>query len=164
MVASPLDKDKRIDQLEQQVINLQSFVLELAAINQSLLERLAKYENPKNSHNSSIPPSKDDNRPFKSKSLREVTGKKPGGQPGHEGKTLEMVSLPDGIVVHNPLFCTHCGSDISHLPSEMVERRQVVEIPPIKPVYIEHQVFARTCTCGHTIIGSFPQEITHVIS
>jgi transposase len=164
MVASPLDKDKRIDQLEQQVINLQSFVLELAAINQSLLERLAKYENPKNSHNSSIPPSKDDNRPFKSKSLREVTGKKPGGQPGHEGKTLEMVSLPDGIVVHNPLFCTHCGLDISHLPSEMVERRQVVEIPPIKPVYIEHQVFARTCTCGHTIIGSFPQEITPGIS
>jgi len=38
--------------------------------NDILKEKLAKYENPKNSNNSSLPPSKDENRPFKSKSLR----------------------------------------------------------------------------------------------
>ena len=58
----------------------------------SLKEKLAKYENPKNSNNSSIPPSKDENRPFKSKSLRKKTGRKPGGQKGHKGTTLEMTS------------------------------------------------------------------------
>jgi regulator of replication initiation timing len=42
--------------------------------NAFLKEKLAKYENPKNSNNSSIPPSKDENRPFKSKSLRKKTG------------------------------------------------------------------------------------------
>lgn len=68
------------------------------------------------------------------------------------------------IVAHNPLYCNHCGLDMSHLPSEMVGRRQVVEIPPIKPIYIEHQSFVRTCTCGHTIISSFPNDITPGIS
>jgi transposase len=157
METNPIDKDRLIADLQQEVKMLKAIVFEL-------IERLAKYENPKNSRNSSIPPSKDENRPFKSKSLREVSSKKPGGQIGHEGKTLEMVSVPDQIVVHNPLFCNHCGLDISHLPAEMVERRQVVEIPPIKPIYIEHQIFARTCTCGCTITCSFPAEITPGIS
>jgi transposase len=159
-----MDKDKRIKELECQLRDIQSIVTELIFINKSLIDRLAKYENRKNSSNSSMPPSKDENRPFKTKSLREASGKKPGGQPGHEGKTLEMVSSADVIVVHNPLYCNHCGLDMSHLPAEMVERRQVVEIPPIKPIYIEHQSFARTCTCGHTIIGSFPNDITSGIS
>ena len=88
MAANPIDKDKRIAELEQEVKKLTAIVFEL-------IERLARYENPKNSRNSSTPPSKDENRPFKSNSLREVTGKKPGGQSGHEGKTLEMVSVPD---------------------------------------------------------------------
>lgn len=157
METSPIDKDKLIEDLQQEVKKLQAIIFEL-------LERLSKYENPKNSRNSSIPPSKDENRPFKSKSLREVSGKKPGGQIGHEGKTLEMVSEPDQIVAHNPLFCNHCGRDISNLPAEMIERRQVVEIPPIKAMYVEHQIFSRTCTCGCTITGSFPAEITPGIS
>lgn len=157
METNPIDKDKLIADLQQEVKLLKAIVFEL-------IERLSKYENPKNSRNSSIPPSKDENRPFKSKSLREVSGKKPGGQIGHDGKTLEMVSVPDQIVLHNPLFCTHCGLDISHLPAEMAEKRQVVEIPPIKAVYIEHQVFSRTCTCGCIITGSFPVEITPGIS
>ena len=157
MLDDTIDKDKRISELAAQV-------LELIAINKILLEKLAKYENPKNSRNSSIPPSKDENRLFKSKSLREKSGKKPGGQPGHEGKTLEMVSSPDEIFEHIPMFCKHCGLDLSYLPTEMVERRQIVEIPPIKPVYIEHQAFARTCTCGHIVSGSFPDGVTPGIS
>jgi transposase len=157
MAANLIDKDKRIAELEQEVKKLTAIVFEL-------IERLARHENPKNSRNSSTPPSKDENRPFKSNSLREVTGKKPGGQPGHEGKTLEMVSVPDQIVVHDPIYCKQCGLDIRQFPATMVERRQVVEMPPINPVYIEHQVFARTCTCGCTITGTFPEGITQGIS
>ena len=158
------DKDKRIAELEAQVKELKNLVNELIAINKSLQNRLSKYENPKNSRNSSIPPSKDENKPFKSKSLRKKSGKKPGGQNGHEGKTLEMVSVPDKIIGHIPGYCNHCGLDLNHLPAQMFERRQVVEIPPIKPLYIEHQAFSRTCTCGHTVYSSFPQDITPGIS
>ena len=69
-------------------------VNELKAENKELKLRLAKYETPKNSSNSSIPPSKDENRPQR-RSLREKTGRKPGGQHGRKGNTLKKVSIPD---------------------------------------------------------------------
>jgi len=49
-----------------------------------------------NSTNSSKPPSSDPNRKKRSKNK---TGKKPGGQKGHVGKTLEKVDDPDNIEV-----------------------------------------------------------------
>ena len=130
----------------------------------SLEERLSHYENPKNSRNSSIPPSHDYTRTLKTRSLRESSGKNPGGQPGHEGKTLEMVEKPDEVVEYIPQFCTCCGYDLSQLQAKFVERRQEVVLPVIKPIYVEHQVFQRTCLCGHTIIADFPSGITPGIS
>ncbi|MGY0426976.1 MAG: hypothetical protein ACWIPI_09165, partial [Polaribacter sp.] len=43
-----------------------------------LKKRLAKYETPKTSRNSSAPPSKDENRPKANQSLRKSLGKKSG--------------------------------------------------------------------------------------
>ncbi|MGY0425512.1 MAG: hypothetical protein ACWIPI_01600, partial [Polaribacter sp.] len=43
-----------------------------------LKKRLAKYETPKTSRNSSVPPSKDENRPKANQSLRKYSGKKLG--------------------------------------------------------------------------------------
>ena len=58
----------------------------------NLLERLAKYENPdKNSNNSSTPPSKEhikDEIFRRTRNLRKPSGKKPGGQKGHDGHKL----------------------------------------------------------------------------
>ena len=96
----------------------------LSTLRMRLKEKLAKYENPKNSNNSSIPPSKDENRPFKSKSLRKKTGRKPVGQKGHEGTTLEMVSDPNEIIDHSPKYCECRGKDIGAITGEFVERRQ----------------------------------------
>ena len=70
--------------------------------NTQLRERLAKFENPKNSLNSSIPPSLDGSRPKRNQSLRKGTGRKPGGQPGHKGNTLKMTPYPDHIVELRP--------------------------------------------------------------
>ena len=53
----------------------------------------------KDSHNSSKPPSSD-GLAKKPKSLRQSGGRKPGGQAGHEGTTLERVATPDVIVQH----------------------------------------------------------------
>ncbi|WP_430906616.1 hypothetical protein [Maribacter sp. 2-571] len=52
-----------LQQLEHRIEVLESDNLLLSRENASLRERLSKYENPKNSRNSSIPPSKDENRP-----------------------------------------------------------------------------------------------------
>lgn len=92
-------------QLMERIRFLEARVLELE-------REHAKYRTPKNSNNSSIPPSKYENRPKKTQSLRENSGKKPGGQPGHEGHTLEMSSVPDAITDHIPGFCSCCGYDL----------------------------------------------------
>ena len=75
---------KRIGQVEQEHAKLKQEYTGLKAENLKLKERLSKYETLKNSNNSSIPPSKDENRP-KRKSLREKTGC------GRVGKQAEKV-------------------------------------------------------------------------
>jgi transposase len=116
---------ERVDKLEQENISLKA--------------ELAHYKNPKNSRNSSILPSKDENRPLKTKSLRISSGKKAGGQKGHEGNNLVMTFKPDYIVDHKPEFCQSCGKDLSSFESELISKRQIVDIPPITPQYTEHQ-------------------------
>lgn len=126
----------------------------------SLLEaELTIYKNKKNSNNSHTPPSKDENRPKKNQSLREKSDKKPGGQPGHEGKTLQCAAVIDSIVNHVPHYCNCCGKDLRDVPEILIESRQVIDIPVIKPVYTEHRVYQRTCSCGHQMESSFPAHL-----
>ena len=129
-----------------------------------LKERLAKYENPKNSKNSSKPPSSDFPKPQKTQSLRESSGKKPGGQSGHEGTTLKMVSTPDITRNHSPFYCTCCGEDLSSDPGLFSGRRQVIDIPPIIPIVTEHQLFDKLCKCGHMNKASYPMGVTAPVS
>lgn len=129
-----------------------------------LKERLAKHENPKNSRNSSIPPSKDENRPKPNQSLRERSGKKPGGQKGRTGKTLEMTNNPDVVVELKPDYCSGCGSSLASAPETKEQSRQVVDIPPIKAVWTEYQTFGKTCSCGHRTVPDFPAEANAPIS
>jgi transposase len=121
------------------------------------LEReLARYTTRKNSNNSSMPPSKDENRPPRTSSLREKSNRKAGGQPGHEGKTLEMTETPDEIIEHHSCFCPECGKDVSDLPFEFCGKRQVIDIPTIKQVVTEYRVYRCKCTCGKMVESDFP--------
>ena len=45
------------------------------------------------------------NKSPRSSSLREKSGRKAGGQPGHEGRTLDMIETPDKIIEHGACFC-----------------------------------------------------------
>jgi len=98
-----LAKQPSIKLLIEKITRLTKRVERLEQDNAMLQEELAKYKNPKNSRNSSIPPSKDDppskdeNRPKRNQSLREKSNRKPGGQEGHKGATLTMVEVPDEI-------------------------------------------------------------------
>ena len=122
-----------------------------------VLEReLARYTTRKNSNNSSMPPSKDENRPPRTSSLREKGNRKAGGQPRHEGKTLEMTETPDEIIEHHSCFCPECGKDVSELPFEFSGKRQVIEIPTIKQIVTEHRVYRCTCSCGKIVESDFP--------
>lgn len=147
----------RLDVLEKENGALRLRVSELEG-------RLAGYENPKNSRNSSVPPSKDENRPKKNQSLRTGSDKKVGGQPGHRGSTLEMTSAPNTVIYHAPVLCAGCGNGLSGVPGEVAARRQVVDIPPIVPHYTEHRTLRKKCPCGHLCEGAFPENVRAPIS
>ena len=142
--------------MSKQIISLSRKVEELS-------QTLKRYQHPKNSSNSSIPPSKDENRPRRNQSLREKSELKPGGQAGHKGTTLKMAEVPDKIEKLIPDYCNACGKDLREIEARFDSKRQVVELPPINPIYIEYQSFVRTCSCGHHQIGSYPSQITNHI-
>lgn len=83
------EKDKLIVHLMDTIDGLLAQVFTLTAKVEKLERQLAK-----NSENSSKPPSSDGlaKKPPKTSSLRGKSGKKVGGQPGHQGKTLERVA------------------------------------------------------------------------
>lgn len=159
-----IDKDKIISELTIRLDKLEGRVLELERENAHLCYRLSKYENPKNSSNSSIPPSKDENRPKKDQSLRKDTGRKPGGQPGRKGNTLKMTDHPDNIVELRPEYCRDCGSSLAHVPPFMDKKRQIVDIPPIKAVWTEYRTYGRQCGCGCRTVADFPEGVGSPVS
>jgi transposase len=135
----------------------QEQINKLTARVQELEERLGK-----NSHNSSKPPSTDQQR--QTKSLRKPTGNKSGGQSGHEGNTLCQVENPDHTIVHKIVKCCDCGFDLQSTPASQYDCRQVFDLPPIKLEVTEHQVEVKKCLqCGESNAASFPDGVDNIV-
>jgi transposase len=133
---------------------LESLIEELSMQVHDLLGRLAK-----DSSNSSKPPSTD-GYAKKKRSLRQKSGKKPGGQAGHPGCTRSLVENPDAIVVLPPQQCEQCQTNLQGLATGNSERRQLVELPEIKAKVIEYQALEVCCpNCLHVTRGTFPDEV-----
>jgi len=159
----PMAENPSIEFLIAHIKELENVIIQLKEENAWLRAKLERYEHPKNSRNSSVPPSKDENRVQRNKSLRLKSGKKVGGQPGHEGTTLEMNTNPDKTEEHIPIYCNQCGKDLIAIAEELQEKRQVVDIPVVKPVYIEHRVYGKKCSCGHVTTSPFPAVVKYPI-
>lgn len=120
-----------------------------------ILDRLAK-----DSRTSSKPPSSDGLGRLPRRSRR-PGGKRPGGQPGHAGHTLLMVEQPDDVVRHCPQVCSQCGADLREVPGLIAERRQVLDMPPMRLLAHEHQIEAIGCpNCQSTTLGCFPVSVS----
>ena len=116
-----------------------------------------------NSANSGKPPSSDGlKKPVRVGSLREASGRKTGGQPGHPGKTLSRTEAPDATIDHFPLICAGCGAALSEAMAMDHTARQVFDLPEPKPLVVtEHRAHTCCCpACGTQTRSAFPAGVT----
>ena len=130
----------------------QAQIAELRARVQALEDQLATQ-----SRNSSKPPSSD-SLTKQTRSLRQPSGRKTGGQPGHPGTTLQQVAVPDQPRLHEPAQCVACGASLAEVTGKPdPERRHVFDLPPLKVEVTEQRVLRKACAaCGHRHRGTFP--------
>jgi len=133
---------------QQVIVELQARVVEMEA-------RLGS-----SSRNSSKPPSSDGLGKPAPKSLRGKSGRRPGGQDGHPGRTLRQVLSPDEVIRHEPAACAGCGVQAIRGAEVGTERRQVFDLPPVVIRVTEHQLITRQCACGVRTTGGAPDRVT----
>ena len=137
----------RIEQLEQLIQELRKQI-------QALNDRLAT-----NSRNSSRPPSTDRPEAPRPKSQRSKSDRKPGGQPGHVGRTLSLSDSPEHTQVHALVQC-ECGEDLSRQRALNFERRQVFDLPSLRLECTEHRAEIKECPgCGGSSRAAFPPDV-----
>jgi transposase len=141
-------RDAEIAALREALAGLQSQVADLAA------------QVKKNSRNSSKPPSSDGLAKPAPKSLRGKSGRKPGRPKGQPGATMELTDHPDKRVRHRPATCGCCGKSLNGAEVTAVERRQVIDIPPVKARTTEHQMLTLRCGCGCETKADAPDGVT----
>jgi len=114
------------------------------------------------SSTSSKPPSSDGlkKKPRLLRSLRTRSGKKSGGQKGHDGGTLRQVAEPDAIVEHAPERCAHCQAQFSAQSKIGEEKRQVFDLPQKPLIVTEHRAAIHDCSaCGQRTRAAFPEGV-----
>ena len=141
---------------ERTIAQLQARIVEQDAEIAELKRQLGA-----SSRNSSKPPSSDGLDKPAPKSLRGRSERKPGGQPGREGRTLRQVERPDEVVVHEPGACTGCGGTLTgeDRPAGVL-RRQVFDIPKSTVRVVEHRLLARRCVCGTVTQAPAPAGVS----
>jgi transposase len=123
-----------------------------------------------NSTNSSKPPSSDGLAgDARKRGRRGQSKRKPGGQPGHAGRTRELAPADrvNRFVDLYPDECRACGQELPASGKGVIEsgeprRHQVIEIPEIQPEITEYRLHSVICVdpdCEHATTASLPEEI-----
>ena len=139
---------------------------ELIEANRRLEARVAELEQRLNrsSRNSSLPPSQDPpSAPPRPK--KPASGRKPGGQPGHEGTNRPLLPLEqvDEVIDHWPERCPACAhvfSERERVDAAAVQRHQVSELPPIAVTATEHRLHRLRCpACAAATRAELPAGV-----
>jgi transposase len=121
-----------------------------------LEEQLRLKQTPTTSKNSSQPPSRD----FKSEKKKRKRSKKKGAKSGHEKLERVLVDNPSKVFYALVDNCQTCHVNLLDEVPVQVIRRQITELPEIKPVVIETQQYEVICPCcGERQRGKLPEGL-----
>lgn len=107
----------------------------------------------RNSSNSGRPPSADSPSQRANRPSRAPSGRKPGGQPGHEAHMRALLPA-DQVTRHErrePKHCRRCAASLSSARVLEPLRHQVVEIPVVVPDVTEYLLGRRRCRACDTV-------------
>ncbi len=132
---------RRVEQQNRRIAKLEARIAHL----EELLRQ--------NSSNSNRPPSGDSPTQRAERPPRPPSGRKPGGQPGHEAHMRAL--LPADQVTRykrrDPTHCRRCAASLSSGRRLEPLRHQVVEIPEIVPDVTEYILGRRRCPICDTV-------------
>lgn len=151
--------DKLPPEAQALILALRAEAAELRAKVQALQQQVHDLQDRlnQNSTNSSRPPSTD-LPSVKRRPPRPVSGRRPGGQPGHE-RRQRLLLPPDHTTVLKPTQCRRCGHALEGSDPWPL-RHQVVELPPVRPEVAEYQLHRLRCPgCGLTTCASLPAGV-----
>jgi len=161
--AIEMKEKEQIEQLKERIAILEETVEQQQKIiekQEEIIRELREQIN-KDSHNSSKPPSSDGYEKPSPKSLRKKTGKKPGGQKGHQGSHLRVPEKVDEVVQHMPQGCEGCpGYEHCRKEAKVKETRYIIDIV-VKVKTVAHETMeVKSCPLhGDTQKGRFPEGI-----
>jgi transposase len=136
---------KEISELEAEIVRLKLHV-----------ER-SRNKVPTTSQNSSQPPARD----FKASSEKKrKRRKKKGAKFGHEKQERRLVENPNKVIEVYADDCENCRHNLLDQVPVQVIRRQITELPEIKPVVIEIRQYEVLCPCcGKLQRGKLPEGL-----
>ena len=141
-----------IENARQQITDKHDLPPEIKALIELLIgviQLLAEKRLAKNSHNSNVPPSMDPNRERKPK---EKSERKPGGQPGHTGITLQQSETPDVII---EITVNRDGLPAGVWKPAGYEKRQIFDVRIVKHV-TEYRAEILANEHGERVTAEFP--------
>jgi transposase len=155
----PFSKTKLGTALEAAAVLIRSLLQRIAQLEQEIKELKGRVA--QNSGNSHRPPASDGLDKPAPKSLRTRSGRRPGGQTGHPGRTLQRVQQPDHLQIHPLTVCPQCGgAGLGREPGLDYESRQVFDLPPQALVVTEHRAEIKCCPhCGEEVRAPFPSGV-----
>ncbi len=169
MTAKPLDaardaliglQGQFIALLAAQNAALAARVAEVEAANAELAGRVERLERAasRNSGNSSMPPSLDD-QPGRTPppGTPQRGTRKPGKQPGAPGSHLAWSQEPDRIVPRFPRGACACGADLAGAADlGVAASHQEIEIPEMAAKVVQHDLHEVACACGRVHRAAAP--------
>ena len=75
-----------------------------------------------------------------------------------------MVAESNKVIEHRAEQCEGCGSELGDGVSEVMERRQIFDVPPIELEVTEHRKMETVCAqCECKTTGAFPAQVNQPV-